>query len=209
MRNIWGMPAVAVLALTGCAMPATQPTQDQSSTTEVSASASPTVSGSLESDRPASTSTEAAIGASVCKDKPGDSKSEAVDIDVVRLLSNGGLMFMDFTTVADVPTTGTVLYSVTAWSTDGKTGYQLAAKFQDGTEVANFAFSLTTSQQENVTNRAVAADKRVSSRYPLSMLKGLGGTFQWSGTVTVDGDDVDRCPDGTATGKFQTARAAP
>lgn len=111
-------------------------------------------------------------------------------------------MFVEFTTLGDIPTVGTVLYSVTAWSPDGKTGYQFGAKFQNGREIANFVYNLTTNKQENITNGAVAADKTVSTRYPLAKLMGLGDTFGWSGTVTVDGTDVDRCPDGDAKTPF-------
>jgi hypothetical protein len=145
---------------------------------------------------------KAKIGESICKDATGDSTSKTVDIDQVRLLSDGSLMFVVFTTVADVPKTGTVLYSATAWSADGKTGYQIGSKFQNGKEIANFVFNLVTSKQENITNGAVAADKTVSTRYPLAKLAGLGDTFGWSGTVTVDGADVDRCPDGDAKTQF-------
>ncbi|WP_306638052.1 hypothetical protein [Pseudarthrobacter siccitolerans] len=112
---------------------------------------------------------------------------------------------MTFTTAANVPTTGTVLYSVTAWSSEGKTGYQLGSKFQNGKEIANFVYNLTTNKQENITNGAVAADKTVSTRYPLAKLAGLGDTFGWSGTVTVDGTDVDRCPDGNAKTQFPSS----
>ena len=109
---------------------------------------------------------------------------------------------MTFTTAANIPTSATVLYSVTAWSPDSKTGYQFGAKFQNGREIANFVFNLATNKQENITNGAVAADKTVSTRYPLSKLAGLGDTFGWSGTLTVDGTDVDRCLDGNAKTTF-------
>lgn len=195
MGRIWGILAVAALALTGCGTVAdTKPVQATSpgpSTALVTTSATP--------------SAKTKIGESICKDAAGDSKSKSVDLDQVRLLSDGSLMFVVFTTVADVPTTGTVLYSVTAWSPDGKTGYQIGAKFQNGREIANFVFNLTTSKQENITNGAVAADKTVSTRYPLAKLSGLGDTFGWSGTVTVDGADVDRCPDGDAKMPFPSS----
>jgi hypothetical protein len=192
MGKIWGILAVAVLALTGCGTPAdAKPGQTQTSPApSATTSATPTPSA------------KAKIGESICKDAVGDSKSKAMDIDQVRLLSDGTLMFMTLTTAANVPTTGTVLYSVTAWSADGKTGYQIGSKFQNGREVANFVFNLTTNKQENITNGAVAADKLVSTRYPLAKLAGLGDTFGWSGTVTADGVDVDRCPGGEAKTQF-------
>ncbi|WP_461175241.1 hypothetical protein M1D93_20000 (plasmid) [Arthrobacter sp. Z1-9] len=125
-----------------------------------------------------------------------------MDLDQTRLLSDGRLMFVSFNTVADTPTTGTVLYSVTAWSPDGRKGYQFGTKFQNGREIANFLFDLGSARQENITNEAVAADKQISVRYPLAKLAGLGASFGWSATVTVDGKDVDRCPGGEAKTQF-------
>ncbi len=120
-------------------------------------------------------------------------------------MSNGSLMFMTFSTVAAVPTTGTVLYSVTAGSADGKTGYQMGAKFQNGKEIANFVYNKATAKQENITNGAVAADLQVGARYPLSKLAGLGDSFTWSATVSVNGDDVDSCPAGDGKTAFPDA----
>lgn len=82
----------------------------------------------------------------------------------------------------------------------GKPGTPI--RFQNGREISNFVYNLTTNKQENITNGAVAADKLVSTRYPLAKLAGLGDTFGWSGTVTVDGVDVDRCPGGEAKTQF-------
>lgn len=185
----WGILAVAALALTSCGT-ASEATPADSQTRPASASASPTPSA------------RAKIAESVCKDAGGDSSSQAADLDQVRLLSDGKLMFVEFTTLDEVAVTGTVLYSVTAWSPDGKTGYQIGAQFQNGREVSNFVYNLTTSKQENITNGAVAADKEVSTRYPLAKLSGLGDTFAWSGTFTVDGKDVDRCPNGDPQATF-------
>lgn len=187
MGKSWGILAVAALALTSCGT-ASDATPAETQTSPASASTTPTA--------------KAKIGESICKDAAGDSTSKAVDLDQVRLLNDGSLMFVEFTTIADVPTTGTVLYSVTAWSPDGKTGYQVGSKFQNGREIANFVYNLTTPKQENITNGAVAADKTVSARYPLAKLTDLGDTFGWSGTVTVDGADVDLCPDGDAKTPF-------
>lgn len=193
MGKIWGILAVAALALTSCGTPAdAQPGQTQTGPAPSATSATPSPTPSAEAN----------IGESICKDAAGDSKSTTVGIDQVRLLGDGTLMFVVFTTEADIPTTGTVLYSVTAWSPDGKTGYQIGSKFENGQEIANFVYNLTTNEQENITNGAVAADKTVSTRYPLAKLAGLGDTFSWSGTVTVDGTDVDRCPDGEAKTQF-------
>lgn len=186
MRKLWGILALPLLALTGCGADAT---------------ASPSPTATKVAATPTATS-EAATGESICKDEAEDSISQAVDLDQTRLLSDGKLMFVSFNTVAGVPATGTVLYSVTAWSSDGSKGYQFGTKFQNGREIANFVFDLGSAKQDNITNGAVAVDKQISARYPLAKLAGLGDSFEWSSTVTVDGKDVDRCPGGEAKTHF-------
>lgn len=191
----WGMLLVGLsLGLTGCAG------ADAGSTeTAVPTSEPP------ETRAPVSEPAQSEIKESICADDPGDSTSTVVDLEEVRLLSDGKLMFLTFITAADVPTTGTVLYSATAWSEDGNTGYQMGAKFQDGQEIANFVYDAAGGGQVNITNGAVAADKQVSMRYPLAELEGLGESFTWSGTATVEGTDVDRCPDGEKKAVFPDA----
>lgn len=186
MKKYWGILTVAVLALTGCA--STQ--SGQSATTTSPTETSP--------------ASKAGIGESICKDKAGDSTSKLVDLAQARLLSDGTSISATFDTVANVPTTGSVLYSVRAWSADGNKEYQLGAKFQDGKEIATFVTE-GSAQQENVTNEAVAAAKQVILQYPLAKVEGLGDKFEWSAKVTVDGTEVDRCPGGDVRTRFPGA----
>lgn len=178
------MTAVALLALTGCASAGStaSPTSSTSAAPAASTLATPTPTASAESK----------IVESTCKDSTKDGV-EGVDLKKARLLSDGSLLFVEYTLADDLPHDGTVLYSVTAWSADGNTGYQLGTKFQDGEEIANFVFDMGTSSQKNITNGAVAVDGEVNVRYPLRDLTGLGDEFKWSATVTVDGSDIDDC----------------
>ncbi len=188
--------ACTALLLTACAPGTPSGPSSPAASPSTSTAASPTAF--ISTAPPAAPKGKS--GASICQDVAGDSTS--VDIDQVKLISDGSLLFMTFMTTADLPRTGTVQYSVTAWSPDGKSGYQMGAKFQNGVEVSNFVFDLSKNHQKNITNGAIAADKQVSTRYPLSEVAGLGDTFGWSGTVTVDGTDVDRCMDGDAKTTF-------
>ena len=184
--------AIAVLALTGCgSASSTQSSQ------EPSAATTPATEPNIVS--------KATGGESICKDKAGDSASKVVDLAQARLQSDGTEMSTTFNTVANLPTTGTVLYSVRAWSTAGSKEYQLGVKFKDGKEIANFVTDVGSGKQENITNGAVAADKQVSARYPLAKLEGLGDKFEWSAKVTVDGTEADRCPGGDVRSRFPGA----
>ncbi|GAA1340461.1 hypothetical protein GCM10009611_10460 [Arthrobacter roseus] len=117
-------------------------------------------------------------------------------------MSDGSLMFVTYMLDGELPTAGTVLYSVTASSKDGNTAYQMGSKFQDGQEVANFVYDMGSATQKNITNGVTAVDGEVASRYALGDLEGLGDDFEWSASVTVDGTDVDRCPDGDGKTQF-------
>jgi hypothetical protein len=132
---------------------------------------------------------------SVCEDAAGDGEGTA-DLERVTLLSDGDLLFITYEAPKDLPSTGTVLYSVTAWNSDGDTGYQIGTKFQGDVEIANYIFSFDSSSQKNLDNGTVAVDGEVNARYPLQDLQGLGEEFTWSAAITVDGTDVDRCPNG-------------
>lgn len=189
MKKQWGILTVAVLALTGCA-------STTQSSPEPSAMTTPATGTSAAS--------KAGTGESICEDKAGDSTSNIVDLAQARLVSDGTLMFATFNTVADVPTTGTVLYAVRVWSADRSKEYQFGAKFRDGKEITNFVAD-GSGQQENITNEAVAADQQVSLRYPLTKLEGLGDKFEWSAKVTVDGSEADRCPGGDVRTRFPGA----
>jgi hypothetical protein len=192
MRKSCGILAVAVLALTGCGS-----SSSTQSSPEPSAATTPATEPNIVS--------QAKGGESICKDKAGDSASKVVDLAQARLFSDGTEMLATFNTVANVPTTGTVLYSVRAWSADGSKEYQLGAKFKDGKEIATFVVAVGSGQQENITTGAVAADKQVSGRYPLAKLEGLGDKFEWSAKVTVDDTEADRCPGGDVRSRFPGA----
>lgn len=161
---------------------------------------------SAPADEPSTeTTVKGVVGESTCDDVTGDSSGN-VDLEQVKLISDGARMFLTFDAVNDVPETGTILYSATAWSEDGETGFQMGVKFEDGQEIANFVYNLATYSQKNITNAPAETEhSRVSVHYPLAELEGLGETFNWSASVTVDGTDIDRCPDGEEKQPFPDA----
>lgn len=131
----------------------------------------------------------------MCKDSTKDGQ-DGVDLKSARLLSNGSLLFVEYELVGDLPETGTVFFSVMASSADGEKSYQVGTKFQDNVEIENFVFDSATATQKNIANGAVAADGKVAVRYPLGDLERLGGKFRRDANVSVEGTDIDRCPDG-------------
>lgn len=192
MKKIWGILAVGLLSLTACGSTEAEPANEAAPITTSAATQAATPTKDAAEG-------ESEILESICEDARGDGET---DLHSARLLSDGTLMFLTYELEDDVPSSGTVLYSVTAWNDAGDAGYQIGTKFQNGQEIANFVYDMTASEQENITNGAVHADGQVSTRYPLDSLSGLGDSFTWSATVTVDGKDVDRCPDGQEKTQF-------
>jgi hypothetical protein len=199
MKRIWGIAAVAALALVGCsAGDSPGPTSSTVGSTASSGPVSPTEDTSAPTPEPTPESTTPSVSQiveSVCEDAAGDGDG-AADLERVTLLSDGELLFITYKVPEDLSSTGTVLYSVTAWNSAGDTGYQMGTKFQGDVEIANYIFSFDSSSQKNLDNGTVAVDGEVNARYPLKDLQGLGDEFTWSAAITVDGTDVDRCPDG-------------
>jgi hypothetical protein len=127
-----------------------------------------------------------------CRDARGDSK--ALDLTTTKLAGNASEMTATFTTTEPMPSKGTTLYSVTAWSQDGNTGYQFGVKYDDRQQVSHFVFDNVDMTQANLSSDVVAKGHTVQASFPMSTLKGLGTPFKWSADLNVAGNDVDTCP---------------
>lgn len=120
-----------------------------------------------------------------CKLGKGDVKLEQVD-DALYVTFNGH----------PVPETGTVLYSSTVYDDAGEHGAQLGMKYQDGDLTGYFAFDYDTSQQTNLDGEPDHGPAQITGKFPLDELGEVGeiGVASWSATLSVDGNDVARCP---------------
>lgn len=141
-------------------------------------------------DDPASTVTASAT----CSDKAGDSKG-GDDLTEVALEREGDDLVASFQTTKPIPSTGTALLSVHAWSEDGNTGYQLGAKFDGGQQIAHFVFDQVEASQINLETGVKANGNATTATFPMSEIESLGDSFKWSATYNVNGDDVDTCPE--------------
>lgn len=193
MNRIWGLTTVALLALTGCASTSSTaaPTSKSSMTPATSSSTTP-ATGRSETTT-ASAAAKSKIVESICKDSTKDG-ADGVDLKKARLLSDGSLLFVEYELAGDIPASGRIFFSVMASSPDGETSYQIGTAVTDGAESSNFIFNSGPASQKNITNRAFINEKTVAVRYPLVDLEGLQEGFRWAATVSVDGEDVDRCP---------------
>ncbi len=133
-----------------------------------------------------------ATATATCSDAMGDGKT--LDLTAAKLVGDASELTVTFKTAEPMPSNGTVLYSVTAWSQDGNAGYQLGVKYDGGQQVSHFVFDNVDMTQANVSTDVQTTSKTVSASFPMSAIKGLETPFKWSADLNVQGNDVDTCP---------------
>jgi hypothetical protein len=129
-----------------------------------------------------------------CTDKAGDGKEDN-DLTGVTLKRDGDKLAVTVNTTHPIPTSGSALFAVSAWSEDGETGYQLGVKYVDGQQIAHFVFNPTTASQANLNGDVNTTGNTTTATFPLSELDSLGESFRWSAVYTIEGNDVDTCPE--------------
>jgi hypothetical protein len=174
--------AIAIL-LSGCA----------GSSTDDNATDADSGSGAEAAGTTAGKSPAGGLRAASCIDAAGD--GGPADLTSVELVEGGEGLRASFTLAAPLNTsTGTALLSLMASSQDGETGRQLGAKWIDG-QPEVFVFDSGTAQNEYVDVPPVVDGSTVNVTFPRSAIEGLGDTWRWGATSSVDGTDVDDCPE--------------
>jgi hypothetical protein len=128
-------------------------------------------------------------------------ESEVGDLLRVTLAFDGSDFTTTFQLAAPVPTVGTALLSVMVSSKSGDQFRQLGVNFIDGRSyVWVFDMDSTTQQNLDVSPRVVGTT--VSAGFPAAAIAGLGPSFNWHATYSVNGDDVDEVPPGEEKAVF-------
>ena len=180
--------AAMALALSACG----SSSADDESATANSGSAS----SGAEAEAAETTAAQAPAGgvrAASCTDATGD--GGPADLTAVELAEGGEGLRATFTLAAPLDTsTGTALLPLAVSSQDGETARQLGAKWIDG-QAQVFVFDSGTAQNEYVDLPPVVDASIVNVTFPRSAIEGLGDTWRWGATTSVDGTDVDGCPE--------------
>lgn len=135
--------------------------------------------------------TEARRTYSFCKD--GLNEGGAIDLAGAQVKRNGDVLNVTWNLTDGPPEAGTVLYSMTLVPDDGSGSRQYGVKYEDGKQVAYFVFDSATGKQQNVEDEAYLYDGDLqAAKFPLD---GLPASFRYSVAATLEGEDVDRCPD--------------
>lgn len=119
-----------------------------------------------------------------------------VDVKVGEMAGRAGTSAqVTMTYTGDVPTTGTVLWSLLATNPDGAS-VQLGYKTLDGQKIGYFYFPFAEGTQHNMDGFAdTDTPGEIGMVLPQAGLDVLGPVWWWSATVNVDGKDIDFCPD--------------
>lgn len=119
-----------------------------------------------------------------------------VDVKVGEMAGRAGTSAqVTMTYTGDVPTTGTVLWSLLATNPDGAS-VQLGYKTLDGQKIGYFYFPFAEGTQHNMDGFAdTDTPGEIGMVLPQAGLDALGPVWWWSATVNVDGKDIDFCPD--------------
>lgn len=131
--------------------------------------------------------------AATCNDRQGDGKP--LDIAAVKLTQVGDQLVVTFTTTTNPPSSGTTFWSLLVASSSGDKAGQLGVKFLDGQQIAHFVFDSGTAQQTNLEDQATVAGKTITARFPYAVVDSYGPGWTWRAATSVNGDDVDACPE--------------
>lgn len=115
--------------------------------------------------------------------------------DVAVTTSDDGVLVAFEGLGLDAPSTGTLLYQVTAYDAAGETGVILGMKYIDGRAQAPFAFDTTNAFQYDLDDPFVDKDGKVSALFPhgqLGIARGVDLT-SFNAVVSRDNTDVGTC----------------
>jgi hypothetical protein len=139
----------------------------------------------------AASTPEDAPASATLKDAEGD--ADSVDLTSVRLDRTAEDLRVTYELADGLPQSGTVGIFLSVSSSDGSEARQAGVKWIDGSQIAYFVYDFTT--QKNLPGEVVTKGKKVTARFPLEEFVQLGNTWKWSATTSVEGKDVDDCPD--------------
>lgn len=185
------MTALTLLAVTGLAACGGSGSRTATGTPKTEPS-SPASSSPMSTETTPGTGSSQQARAVTCNDPPGDGRP--LDISAVKLAHVGDHLVVNFTTTTTPPSSGTTLWSLQVASASGDKAGQLGVKFLDGRQIAHFVFDLGTAKQTNLEGGTTVAGKTLTASFPYAAVTSLGLNWTWRAETSVDGLDVDACP---------------
>jgi hypothetical protein len=95
-----------------------------------------------------------------------------------------------------LPQTGTFLVAVLPGSTDGSKARMLGAHWLDGKLIGYYVVDPAQSPvQQNLKGEPFVDGNVIKATFPWSAVSDLGAIWNWTAGTSVEGEDVDDCPE--------------
>ena len=127
-----------------------------------------------------------------CTDASNDAKSG--DITQVELQRDGEQLSATFHLRRALPGAGTASTVVTVSNAAGDKIRLLGVQWLEGQLIGHFVFDFQGAMQTNLEDQPTVDGKTISARYPWSAVADLGDSWKWQAVTTLNGNDVDSCP---------------
>ena len=89
---------------------------------------------------------------------------------------------------------GTATALVTVSDAAGDKIRQLGVQWSDGQLIGHFVYDLESATQTNLEDQPTVDGETISARYPWNAVADLGDSWKWQAVTTLNGNDVDSCP---------------
>lgn len=137
-----------------------------------------------------STQETASVSATL-KDAKGD--ADSADFTSVRLDRTTDDLRVTYQLADGLPRNGAAGIFLSVSSSDGSAARQAGVKWLDGDQIAYFVYDFE--KQKNLPGEVVTKGNKIIATFPLSEFAPLGDLWKWSATTSIEGEDLDDCPD--------------
>ena len=127
----------------------------------------------------------------ILKDAKGD--AESFDFTSVRLDRTTEDLQVTYQLADGLPRNGTAGIFLSVSSSDGSAARQAGVKWLDGDQIAYFVYDYE--KQKKLPGKVAMKGKRIIATFPLIEFAPLGNVWKWSATTSLEGEDLDDCPD--------------
>ena len=134
---------------------------------------------------------ETSAASATLKDEKGD--AHLADLTSVRLDRTAEDLRITYQLADGLPRNGTAGIFLSVSSSDGSAVRQAGVKWLDGDQIAYFVYDFE--QQKNLPGEVVTKGNKIIAAFPLSEFAPLGEIWKWSATTSLEGEDLDDCPD--------------
>ncbi|MGQ0632396.1 MAG: hypothetical protein ACT4P1_15355 [Sporichthyaceae bacterium] len=150
--------------------------------------------GAGESSTPVASATPGAGPA--CTDEVGDS-APVLDLLSVQLVRTGKRVRVIVEQNTRPPTENTVEWTVGFVSADGDRYVDLTTKLAQGTQTSH-AITVDDDRRQPQTDPVRITPTGMTTTFPVDPIDDLGPGTRWYAVLTVNGNDIDFCPGGSA-----------